>query len=264
MDDITYLPVATTVDTTSFGKGGDVALQSVFRIVDREKGSSGTGFLHKSGNIITADHVVTGGLKPIVLLPDGTYHKAKVIASSKDLDIAILSPGPTFRSVATAAPLRISAASDLKVGTQVSTWGFPGGYPGMMPMLSVGVLSAVAAFANQDGKAVHRWVVNAAFNSGNSGGPLLHLESGEVIGVVSSKLAQISQNSRAALQALSGAQHGFSWTRTKPDGSTVNMTEGQIIAGILDELREQVQLVIGMAVLLDDMRQFLTQHNIDP
>jgi len=57
---------------------------------------------------------------------------------------------------------------------------------------------------------------------------------------------------------------GMCYTMTLPDGSTHNLVEGQIVASILNELRAQVQLVIGYAVLLDDLRSFLAAHGIDP
>jgi S1-C subfamily serine protease len=106
--------------------------------------------------------------------------------------------------------------------------------------------------------------VNAAFNSGNSGGPLLLIETGEVIGVVSSKLAPISREAASALTALENQQSGFANTATRRDGSTFNIPEGQIVAMILRELRRQVQLVIGYAVLLDDVKAFLNTNGINP
>jgi S1-C subfamily serine protease len=60
--------------------------------------------------------------------------------------------------------------------------------------------------------------VNAAFNGGNSGGPLILIETGDVIGVVVSKLAPISQNTLQALKALQSNQSGITYTATAPDG----------------------------------------------
>ncbi|MHC2298166.1 S1C family serine protease [Rhizobium mongolense] len=264
MEEEQFLPVAATVDTDSYGKGGDIAVQSVFQIIDRESRSAGTGFLHKSGNIITANHVVSGALKPVVRLGDGSTHKARIIAADPGLDLAVLSPSLSFKQAMVAAPLNISNVQGLKVGTQVSTWGFPGGYPGLMPILSVGVLSGVVTHQLQVGRPITQWVVNAAFNSGNSGGPLLHIETGEVIGVVSSKLAPISPTAQQYMTALSNNPSGFSYEGFTSDGKEFRMSEGQIVAHVLQELRAQVQLVIGMAALLDDLRRFLSANQIDP
>jgi S1-C subfamily serine protease len=172
--------------------------------------------------------------------------------------LALLSPSSEFG----AAELPIEERSDLAIGSQVTTWGFPEGYAGRVPLLSVGYLAGIDAHRASSGKVLQRWVVNAAFNRGNSGGPLLSIETGGIIGVVSSKLAPISPASQSALDALSAQRSGFVYTAKSPDGSTHKMSEGQIVAQILDELRAQVQLVIGMAVVLDDLRQFVEAQGL--
>jgi len=99
---------------------------------------------------------------------------------------------------------------------------------------------------------------------GNSGGPLIQIETGEVFGVVSSKLAPISPTAASILQALEKQQSGFQYTTTAPDGSKKSYSEGQVVGMVLNELRHQVQLVIGQAVLLEDLKAFLKANNIDP
>ena len=130
-------------------------------------------------------------------------------------------------------------------------------------MLSAGYLAAMDAHLI-NGNQVIRWVVNAAFNSGNSGGPLILIETGEVIGVVSSKLAPISQFAEQALTAMEANSSGVCYTQTLSDGTVRQLVEGQVIAMILNELRSQVQLVIGYAVLLDDLRSFLSANGLTP
>jgi len=107
-------------------------------------------------------------------------------------------------------------------------------------------------------------VVNAAFNGGNSGGPVLNTEDGAVIGVVSSKLAPVPQIIESALEALLAQQSGFEYTRTMPDGSQENVSEGKIVGEILKYLRSQTQLVLGHAVTSYDLRQFLQANGIEP
>ena len=178
-DDLTNIPVAAPIDSDSAGRGGAVAIQSVLRIICVQQNSAGTGFLHKSGNILTADHVVRGCPKPIIALPNGSQVEATIMAADQDYDLALLKPNTPI----TAPPLPISAKNDLTIGTQVSTWGFPGGYFGISPMLSVGYLAGIDGLKTASGKIIRQWVVNAAFNSGNSGGPLIQIETGEVIGI---------------------------------------------------------------------------------
>jgi S1-C subfamily serine protease len=196
----------------------------------------------------------------VMILSDGSRGSTTTIATDQDHDLALVKPSTAI----TATPLSLADDNDFKVGTQVSTWGFPAGYSGLVPMLSVGYLAGQDAYQIRPGTIVRKWVVNAAFNGGNSGGPLIKIESGKVFGVVSSKLAPISQTTASILRALENNQSGMQYTATQPDGSTKNVSEGQIIGMVLNELRAQVQLVIGQAVLLEDVKAFLKENKIDP
>jgi S1-C subfamily serine protease len=252
------LQVSAPVDTNSAGRGGQVAMQSVFRIICRDTNSSGTGFLHGSGKIITAEHVIQNSSQPELLFQDGSSVELSLSSSDSDLDIALLSPN----SPVTGNSLPISRTNQYSIGAHVSTWGFPGGYRGLAPLLSVGYLSGTATQPTSSGQSIQKLVVNAAFNSGNSGGPLLHIESGAVMGVVSSKLAPISAQSHSALAALANQQSGFMYTGTDANGVETQVSEGQIVASILNELRGQVQLVIGMATTTEQLSDFLTTNGL--
>jgi len=135
----------------------------------------------------------------------------------------------------------------------------------VIPLLSVGYLSGQGQFRNSDRSvSPKRWIVNAAFNSGNSGGPLLRVEDGTVIGVVVSKLTPVPEEVESGLQALKNQKSGMTYTRTYPDGRKETLTEGQIVHEVLHHLRRQTQLVIGHAVMLEDLRKFLEQNKIEP
>jgi hypothetical protein len=260
-DDLNNIPVAAPIDTDSAGRGGDIATHSIVRLICVAQNSVGTGFLHKSGNIITADHVVRGCPAPEMILPDGTRASVTTIATDQDHDLALVKPSVSI----SATPLPIAPSDDFKVGTQVSTWGYPGGYFGLAPLLSVGYLAGIDALRTASGKIVRQWVVNAAFNGGNSGGPLVHIESGAVFGVVSSKLAPISNEAAQILQALENNKGtGVVYNAKTADGKDVTFTEGELVGKVLNELRRQVQLVIGKAVLREDLVAFLTANKIDP
>jgi len=254
------IPVAAPIDSDSAGRGGATAINAVMRVICPTTNSSGTGFLHKSGKIITAEHVVRGVSQATLLLSSGAQLAGRVVATDQDLDLALIDPATPI----TVAPLQLAPVQQFAIGAHVSTWGFPGGYLGYSPMLSAGYLSAITAHQSKSGKVVRQWVVNAAFNSGNSGGPLLLIETGEVIGVASSKLAPISQEAASAIEALETNRSGVTYSATNPDGTTMMLVEGQIVAMVLQELRRQVQLVIGHAVLLDDVHAFLKANGVIP
>jgi S1-C subfamily serine protease len=259
-DDLNTVPVSAPIDTDSTGRAGDIATHSVIRLICVDQNTVGTGFLHKSGNIITADHVTRDCKNVVMILPDGTRGSVTTIAADQDHDLALAKPSIAI----SAAPLSLAAGHDFRVGAQVSTWGFPGGYSGLLPMLSVGYLAGIDAYQIRPGTVVRKWIVNAAFNGGNSGGPLIKIETGEVFGVVSSKLAPISPTAASILKALENNNSGLQYTATAADGSTKSFSEGQLVGMVLDELRRQVQLVIGQAVLLDDLTGFLKANKIDP
>ncbi len=256
------VPVSAPVDTDSAGKGGPTALSAVVRVFCPTTGSGGTGFVHHSGRIITAEHVVRGAETSSIVVITSTGGQSKItsVQTEADNDLALIEPE---KDVGVPA-LPLSKTTTLGIGTQVSTWGFPAGYMGHVPMLTVGYLSGIEQVKALSGAIVRRWVVNAAFNSGNSGGPVLHLEDGSVIGVVSSKLAPLPDYIQSALVALSKQKSGFTYTATLPDGSTKTVVEGQVIAEVLQYLRSQTQLVIGHAVTLDDLCTFLQNNGIAP
>jgi S1-C subfamily serine protease len=255
------VPVAAPVNTDSAGKARVAAHKSVVHVMCPKEDWAGTGFVHKSGKIITAQHVIHPCSEIFIVPSEGPPILSSVIASDEDLDLALLVPGSPMDEIG----LPISTRTDLVVGTQVSTWGFPAGYPGREPLLSVGYLAgATPVKTASNGSKIQQWVVNAAFNGGNSGGPLLDIETGEVIGVVASKLAPISPSAASALEALKGQQSGFMYTATRPDGSKFNISEGQVVELVLRDLRNQIQLVIGMAVRADDLTKFLRSHQLEP
>jgi S1-C subfamily serine protease len=255
------IPVAAPMSTDSAGKAREIALKSVLRVVCPKEDWAGSGFVHKTGKIITAEHVIDRCSEILVIPSEGPSVAASAMAEDKNLDIALLLP----RSPIGGIGLPISTRTDLVVGAQVSAWGFPAGYLGREPLLSVGYLAGTTPLKRADnGSDIQQWIVNAAFNGGNSGGPLLDIETGEVIGVVASKLAPISPTAASALEALRAQQSGFMYAATRPDGSTFNISEGQVVELVLQELRNQTQLVIGMAVRADDLRKFLQSQHLEP
>lgn len=256
------IPVTAPMMTDSAGRSGAVATVSVFRIQCLSKKKAGTAFLHKSGKVITAAHIVDGCNAPDIVLidPSGKNIMIRDLKVDRDRDLAILDPQSKLK----ADSLPISRETKQTIGMQVSTWGYPLGYNGRAPLISVGYLAGIGDSASAGGKLHRRWVVNGAFNLGNSGGPLINIEDGTVVGVVSSKLAPIPKRIAAELEALSEQGSGFRYTITCADGRTEQLSEGQVIAEVLQYLRSQTQLVIGHAVTLGDLRSFLKSQEIEP
>ncbi len=244
----------------SAGRGGILAVRSVVRISCAGWGPSGTGFLHKSGRVITAAHVVADCPGPMVAGIENRPVKVGKIAMDAERDLALL----TLQSPLAAEALPLGADDQLPIGLQVSIWGFPGGYGGAAPLLSVGYLSGVEYRRTKSGKTVREWVVNAAFNPGNSGGPLIDIATGQVVGVVSSKLSPMPPVVESALETLSKSNAGPGHVVTLPDGTKETVHEGRMVGLVLRYLRDQVQLAIGKVVPVGELRAFLASQGIKP
>lgn len=141
-------------------------------------GSLGAGFFIDTHTIATACHVVHDDA--FVLVYKKGSEKAllgKVIAKSKDSDIAIL-------TVATEQPneyLKLTKRKQ-RVGDSVYTIGHP---LGLKYSLSAGIISHVDR-KTMSGELNGVIQIDAPINGGNSGGPVFS-KKGEVIGLVSYK-----------------------------------------------------------------------------
>ncbi|GEM_PF-148122 len=148
---------------------------------------TGTGFIVSSdGYILTNYHVVeyaVDGTYPLtVMLYNGESYPATVVGyEGDDSDIAVLKIDAAGLSAAT-----LGDSSDIRVGETVFAVGNPLGEldytmtKGMISAMDREIDTGVA-----DG-AINMFQIDAAVNSGNSGGPVYDTE-GKIIGVVTAK-----------------------------------------------------------------------------
>jgi S1-C subfamily serine protease len=255
------IDVSAPLLTYSAGKTGRTAFNAVVRVICRSKGVFGSGFIHPSGRVITAAHVISGcELKDLkVMAANGNVLDVTEAVADDGVDLAALK----LSSDPKISPLFVSRQTEVSLGEQVAIWGFPLGYNGGAPLLTVGFVAGIDSIEIGHGRRSNRLIVNAAFNAGNSGGPIIDVEDGAVIGVVSSKLAPVPAEIEGALKALQENPSGMIYTGHKADGTEANFSEAQIVAGVLTYLRSQTQLVIGQAVTADDVHQFLKQKQLE-
>lgn len=148
---------------------------------------SGTGFVAenvKSTNreelyIVTAYHVVSFSARILVELSDAHHSggpvEARMVAYSASLDVAIIAadiPMPPWL-----VPLPMGNSDNLKPNSEVQAAGFPlrKGF-----QMTTGYVS---------GRLPNQVQIDAAVNPGNSGGPLILVESSEVVAVVIAQIA---------------------------------------------------------------------------
>lgn len=255
-------PVSAPMTTDIAGQSGSTAAISVYRIQCPKKNSAGTGFLHRSGRVVTASHVVEGcsAADIQIMTISGETIAVTNVVTDTNVDLALLTPAHPIG----ASSFSISTNSALNIGQQLSTWGYPAGYTGPLPLLSVGCLSGLEQRRTPSGQILTRFVVNAAFNSGNSGGPLLDVESRAVVGVVVSKLAPLPKQVESEIAALKNSPYGVQYSATDSSGNRKNFSEAQVLADVIEYLRSQVQLVIGYAATSSDLQNFIRSQGLEP
>lgn len=146
------------------------------------------------------------------------------------------------------------------MGEKVTTWGFPLGYNGPAPLLSVGYLAGF--MSHQAGFTPKKHlVVNGAFNSGNSGGALFRASDNKVIGIVVSKHAPISPFHQQAIDVLAQNQSGVCFQRNL-NGITENIVESQIVADLLVHFRSLTQVMIGEAIAVEELKAMINEKGI--
>ena len=123
-----------------------------------------------------------------VTLSDGSEHKAAVVGSDENTDLALLKIDADGL-----IPAVLGNSNDLKLGEKALTLGYP---LGLGLSASGGMVSGLDKEINSElsnGKTVTMTLIqtDASINPGNSGGPLLN-SKGEVIGITSSKIASSS------------------------------------------------------------------------
>lgn len=147
---------------------------------------SGSGFIvSENGYIITNYHVIeyayAGGQDVAVILHDGTRYTANIIGVEESNDIAVLKIDATNLSA-----VSFGNSDSLSVGETVYAVGNPLGE--LEFSMSTGHVSALdrAIKTGESADPINMFQIDAAVNSGNSGGPVYNAR-GEVIGVVTAK-----------------------------------------------------------------------------
>ncbi len=172
----TPTPRPTATPTPTFQQRVDEASRSVAK-VEVDGYPSGSGIVIDTGTgdeayVLTAHHVIDGALSIEVILDGVRRFEAHVVGYNGFMDVALL-------EVCCSAywPV-IELGQGAAVGAEVFALGFP--LDGSTVTLTRGVVSA-----NRYDSAYDAYVLqtDAALNPGNSGGPLVSYETGEVVGI---------------------------------------------------------------------------------
>lgn len=208
---------ATLVEIIAKAKRSVVAVGTYSAVDNPRFGFRGTGFVVGNGNLlITSAHVLpepgVGDIKAGLMIQLATatgaleMRPATIAALDKTHDLVLLqfegAPLPV---------LAVAAAADIREGLSIAFIGFPiGGVLGFTPVTHRGIISSITAVAlptpnsrQLNEMAVRRlregsfdiYQLDATAYPGNSGGPVLNAETGEVVGVISMVLVKGTRES---------------------------------------------------------------------
>lgn len=200
VDSITGAVATTLVEETLYRVAADCRDQPILDWVDQlgeavalvqTPTGLGSGFvIHEAGYVVTNDHVIAGEHRiSVTIFREGerelskvTYNNVRIVATSAELDLALLKieaeSEEVFRSVTLAA-----GAGRVREGQTVFAIGSP---LGLDRTVSEGIISV----ANRVVGGRLYLQTTTQINPGNSGGPLFNLR-GEVVGVNNMKIAAV-------------------------------------------------------------------------
>jgi len=146
---------------------------------------TGSGFIYTAdGYIITNYHVIEdadlGGYDVYVRLYTGDTYPATIVGSEPDNDIAVLKIDAEGLN-----PVAVGDSDKMQVGEWVYAVGNPLGE--LAYTMTFGMVSALdREISTEESTTINMFQIDAAVNSGNSGGPVYN-SMGQVIGIVTAK-----------------------------------------------------------------------------
>ncbi|MFC7061424.1 S1C family serine protease [Halobacillus seohaensis] len=155
--------------------------------IELDNGTIGSGFLYNDqGDVITNAHVVANAEEVNIVTVDSKEMTGKVIGISRSTDIAVV----RVPELAEQEPLSIQEKDNAPLLTEVLALGSP---LGLQNTVTRGEISGLDRnFELTPFRYENVYQISAPISPGNSGGPLLNGETGEVIGINSAKLGEES------------------------------------------------------------------------
>lgn len=145
--------------------------------------ATGTGFsVRPDGFLLTSNHIVSEAAQVFVTCSGSDRKPARIVASSKRTDLALLQVDGVTPDYLTLAPIRSG-----RLGDPVFTVGFPvTDILGRDPKFTDGTISGLSGIGEEEAFLQ----ISVPIQPGNSGGPLVN-DRGEVLGVVAASAAII-------------------------------------------------------------------------
>ncbi|MGG4142721.1 trypsin-like peptidase domain-containing protein [Paenibacillus algorifonticola] len=159
--------------------------QKLVVMIESGNGKQGSGFLYNNqGDLITNAHVVSGVHKVKIHTSDARELDGEVIGISTETDVAVVRvPGLVGEK-----PLKMVRNKKAEIGDEVMAIGSPLGFQNTV---TTGIISGLGRnFTIEPYSYKDLYQISAPIAPGNSGGPLVRRETGEVLGINSAGIEQ--------------------------------------------------------------------------
>ncbi|KOY18029.1 S1C family serine protease [Paenibacillus xylanivorans] len=218
--------------------------ESQKKVVTIESSSGlGSGFLYNDqGDIVTNAHVVEGSKEVTVRTLNHEEYKGTVIGIGEETDVAVVRV-PDLKKV---KPLSI-AKSKAETGDEILALGSP---LGLENTVTTGIISGVGrSFEIAPYIYSNLYQISAPITHGNSGGPLISAETGEVLGINSAVVEQ-EGGIGFSIPMTSVLKQVQAWSQNPSVGATVK-TAGDTHSGSTSASLEAEGLVTDFYMSLN-------------
>ncbi|OBZ15155.1 peptidase S1 [Bacillus sp. FJAT-27264] len=205
-------PVKTTTETTKTQPAKTrkaIIDDSQKLVVTIESGTGlGSGFLYNDqGDLLTNAHVVAGSSQVTIRTLNHEEYKGKVIGIGTDTDIAVV----RVQELKKLKPLPLAEGYKAAVGDEILALGSP---LGLENTVTTGIISGLGRSFDIDPYTYSNlYQISAPITHGNSGGPLVSAETGEVLGINSASVTEES-GFGFSIPIASILQQAREWSKT--------------------------------------------------
>ncbi len=257
------LLASTTAQTTSQTNTGTSTLKDVIFntqkkvvMIELEDGSLGSGFLYNDqGDVITNAHVVAGALNVKVKTADARTLTGKVIGIGTDTDIAVV----RVPELVGTEPLKLAQKGSADVGDNVLALGSP---LGLQNTITTGIISGVGRdFTIDPYVYTNLYQISAPIAPGNSGGPLIHADTGEVLGI-NSAMASESNTIGFSIPVAEIQKTVQNWSKTPMKDVPTTSASSENVDDEMPSVQDEAQYIVSYFYESLSMQDYVTAYSL--
>ncbi|CAJ1313816.1 S1C family serine protease [Paenibacillus nuruki] len=257
------LLASTTAQTASQTNTGTSTLKDVIFntqkkvvMIELEDGSLGSGFLYNDqGDVITNAHVVAGALNVKVKTADARTLTGKVIGIGTDTDIAVV----RVPELVGTEPLKLAQKGSADVGDNVLALGSP---LGLQNTITTGIISGVGRdFTIDPYVYTNLYQISAPIAPGNSGGPLIHADTGEVLGI-NSAMASESNTIGFSIPVAEIQKTVQNWSKTPMKDVPTTSASSENVDDEMPSVQDEAQYIVSYFYESLSMQDYVTAYSL--